>query len=55
MPIHFEEVTGEIERPERSESEPQRTPMPVTEDVFDLRLERALRLMAERAARLAAD
>lgn len=52
MPIIFEEVTGEIEVPQRpaESSEAQRQPPP--EEDFDARLERALRLREERLARL---
>jgi hypothetical protein len=52
MPIHFEEVTGEIESPRRAE-EPQQAPrQPARPEDADARLERDLRLREERLARL---
>jgi hypothetical protein len=55
MPIHFEEVSGEIEAPQRAGEAPAAAPSaPAGEDLGE-RLERALRLQAERAARLRDD
>jgi hypothetical protein len=56
MPITFEEVTGEIRSPERaSPSEvPSARPVEAQDDLRE-KLERELRLMAERSARIAAD
>ena len=55
MPIQFEEVSAQIERPSQSES-PSPTPSASApgED-FDTQLDRALCLRAERAARVAAE
>ena len=50
MPIQFEEVTGQIDAPS-SPGASASTPPPASEDL-DARLERALALQAERAARL---
>ena len=56
MPITFEEVTGEIQSPERaSTGEVPSTPPAETQDDFREKLERELRLMAERSARIGAD
>lgn len=52
MAIHFEEVTGEIEPPRRSEESQEAPRQPARPEDFDARLERALRLRAERLARL---
>ncbi len=56
MPIHFEEVTGSIEAPRRADeaAESARQTPPAMDD-FDARLQRALRLRLERAARLSDD
>jgi hypothetical protein len=56
MPITFEEVTGEIQR-EPATASPGDTRPARAEHAEDLheQLERELRLMAERAARLCAD
>lgn len=52
MPIHFEEVTGSIEAPRRGSEAPKAAPQTPPSEDFGERLERALRVQAERAARL---
>ncbi len=51
MSIQFEEVTGEIEAP-RQDAEAPPSPPPQPADDSGACLERALRLQAERAARI---
>jgi hypothetical protein len=56
MPIMFEEVHGEIQSPERnSADEAPRAPQQGTQDDLHEKLERELRLMAERSARICAN
>jgi hypothetical protein len=56
MPITFEEVTGEIQPPERASTlEAPPTAQDSAPDALQDNLERALRLMAERSARVFAD
>lgn len=51
MPIAFEQVTADIQRePERAEA--TRPPAPPTPADFNAQLEQALRLQAEREARV---
>jgi hypothetical protein len=54
MPIHFEDVTGTIDRP-KSEGEPPQKAAPAADQDVAAQLESALRLIAERAARLSSD
>jgi len=55
MPIHFEEVSATVAPPETPSSGTQSaTPAPA-EDEFGARLEQALHLLNERAARLSDD
>lgn len=56
MPITFEEVTGEIQRePQTSGSAGAEAQANAPAEDLRTQLERELRLMAERAARIAAD
>ena len=55
MPITFEEVTGEIQRKPGTASAPEAAPAGARAEDLQQQLERELRLMAERAARIRAD
>jgi hypothetical protein len=56
MPITFEEVHGEIQSPERnSTGDAPSVPQEAAQDDLHEKLERELRLMAERSARICAN
>jgi hypothetical protein len=56
MPITFEEVSGEIQSPQRGiTAEASSAPQGGAQEDLHEKLERELRLMAERSARICAD